>query len=84
MRCICYFAYMNVKQIVGDNIRFLREKRGWTQEDLGILTKMSKTFLGDVERGQKSITVVNLERVAKALKVPLSLLVTQNGYKLNE
>ncbi len=75
---------MNVKQIVGDNIRFLREKRGWTQEDLGILTKMSKTFLGDVERGQKSITVVNLERVAKALKVPLSLLVTQNGYKLNE
>lgn len=75
---------MNIKQIVGDNIRFLREKREWTQEDLAIVAKMSKTFVGDVERAQKTITVVNLERLAKALKVPLSTLVTLNGYKLNE
>ena len=75
---------MNIKQIVGDNIRFLREKREWTQEDLAIVAKMSKTFIGDLERAQKTITVVNLERIAKALKVPLSTLVTANGYKLDE
>jgi transcriptional regulator with XRE-family HTH domain len=75
---------MNVKQIVGDNVRFLREKRNWTQEELSVISKMSKTFIGDVERAQKTITVVNLERLAKALKVPLSLLVTPNGYKLDK
>ena len=75
---------MNIKQIVGDNIRFIREKRGWTQEDLAIVSKMSKTFIGDVERGEKSPTILTVEKIAKALKVPSPLLLTLNGYKTVE
>ncbi len=72
---------MGIKQIVGDNIRFIREKRGWTQEDLSIKTKMSKTFIGDIERGQKSPTIISLEKIAKALRVKPSQLLEPESYR---
>lgn len=72
---------MNIKQIVGDNIRFIREKRGWTQEDLAIVSKMSKTFIGDIERGEKSPTIITVEKMAKALKVEPNILLIKDAFK---
>ena len=72
---------MNLRQIVADNIRQLREKRKLTQEDLSILTGMSRTFLGDIERGYKTLTIPRLEKVAKALKVEPYLLLKKNAAK---
>ena len=72
---------MNIKQIVGDNIRFIREKRKWAQEDLAIISKFSKTYIGMVERGENAITVTTLQRIAKALKVDMAVLITKDGYK---
>jgi transcriptional regulator with XRE-family HTH domain len=75
---------MDIKQIVGDNVRFIREKRGWVQEDLAINAKISRTYVGQVERGVKSISVEVLARIAKALKVDLAILVTKESYKTLE
>ncbi|HZK76279.1 MAG TPA: helix-turn-helix transcriptional regulator [Candidatus Kapabacteria bacterium] len=72
---------MGIKQIVGDNIRHIREIRGLTQEELSVLTKMSKTFLGDIERAQKSPTTVSLEKIAKALGVKPSVLLEPEAYR---
>jgi transcriptional regulator with XRE-family HTH domain len=72
---------MNIKQIAGDNIRFIREKKGWAQEDLSIVSKISKTYIGEIERGQKAVTIVVLQKIAKALKVQPALLLTPNAYK---
>ena len=72
---------MGIKQIVGDNIRFIREKKGLTQEELSVLTKMSKTFLGDIERAQKAPTTVSLEKIAKALGVRPGLLLEPEAYR---
>jgi transcriptional regulator with XRE-family HTH domain len=75
---------MEIKRIVGDNIRFIREKRGQTQDDLAILAKMSKTFVGDIERAQKAATVVSIAKLAKVLRVTPALLLTPYGYKTIE
>ncbi len=72
---------MKLKQVVGDNIRFIREKRGWSQDELAVVAKMSKTFIGDVERAEKIMSLESLEKVAKALKVTPAVLVTPNAYK---
>jgi len=72
---------VGIKQIVGDNIRHIREIRGLTQEELSVLTKMSKTFLGDIERAQKSPTTVSLEKIAKALGVKPSVLLEPEAYR---
>ncbi len=63
------------------DIRFIREKRGLTQEELSVLTNMSKTFIGDIERAQKAPTTISLEKIAKALGVKPGLLLEPDAYR---
>jgi transcriptional regulator with XRE-family HTH domain len=72
---------VEIKKIVGDNIRFIREKRGLTQEELSVMTNMSKTFIGDIERAQKAPTTISLEKIAKALGVKPGLLLEPDAYR---
>ena len=61
---------MEVRRRVGLNVRKLREERGLSQEGLAFEAKLHRTYLSGVERGVRNPTVVVLERIAKALKVP--------------
>lgn len=54
---------------IGKNVRAKREKMGVSQERLGELTGFHRTYVGMVERGEKNITILNLQRFAKALGV---------------
>ncbi len=72
---------MDIKQIVGDNIRFIREKKGWIQEDLAIRAKVSRTYIGQVERGEKRLSIDILDQIAKGLGVEVAILVTKDAYR---
>jgi transcriptional regulator with XRE-family HTH domain len=72
---------MNIKQVVGDNIRFLRQKRNMTLDYLSVRAKMSRTFISDIERGVKTPSIVSLEKIAKVLKVTPAQLLIPNFYK---
>ena len=60
---------MPIKRLVGLNIRNYRKQKGWTMEKLAVRSKLNYDYLGHVERGQESIGIENLERIAKVLKV---------------
>ena len=51
------------------NVRRLRLKRGWSQEDLGEEAELHRTFIGIVERGETNISLGNMDRLAHALGV---------------
>ena len=53
----------------------MRKQRRLSQERLGERSGLSGKFIGEVERGEKSISLDSLYRVAVALKVPLRDLV---------
>jgi transcriptional regulator with XRE-family HTH domain len=61
--------------MVGARIRALRKAKGWTQEDLGGWAELDFTSIGGVERGQRSLSLNSLSRVAEALGVDLAWLV---------
>lgn len=64
-----------IKQVVGQRIRALRMKRGWSQEELGFESGLHRNYVGGIERGERNVAVVNLARLAKALGVrPRDLL----------
>ncbi len=58
-----------IKKKFGRHLRKLREDRGWTQEDLADKAGMHFTYIGQIERGLRNPSLVNLERLAKALKI---------------
>ena len=59
---------------LGDRIRKLRKKRGWTQVEMAEKVGIDRSFLADVERGKRNTSILNLELMAKGLKVSLSQL----------
>jgi transcriptional regulator with XRE-family HTH domain len=62
---------------LGDRIRKLRKARGWTQVVMAERVGIDRSFLADVERGKRNLSILNLELIAKGLKVSLSQLVSR-------
>ena len=65
---------MNVNKQLGMRIRYLREQRGMTLEDLSFDANVNKNYLSDLERGNRNPTVKILERIALALDISLEVL----------
>ena len=60
-------AVRHVRKFLGQRLRALRKERGLSQERLGTRASLSGKFIGEVERGEKSISVDSLYHVAVAL-----------------
>lgn len=60
---------------LGIKLRKLRKKAGLSQEELGFRAKLHRTYIGSIERGEQNVSVDNIHKLAKALKVsPKELL----------
>lgn len=59
---------------VGLNIRQLRKEERMSQESLALAADLDRSYVGGVERGERNISIVNLKKIADALKVPASQL----------
>lgn len=51
----------------GRRIRSAREARGWSQEDLAYEAGLDRTYIGGIERGERNIALLNLNKLATAL-----------------
>jgi len=67
---------MTILQKFGSRVKELRSVRGITQENLAELAGLSRQYIGDVERGTRNISLVNIEKIAAALDVTLPELLT--------
>jgi len=61
--------------MLGQRIRAIRVERGLSQERLAVKCGFHRTYVGMVERAEKSISVVALSKFAKALGTSMSALV---------
>lgn len=53
----------------GNKVRELRQERKLSQEKLAELADLHRTYIGMIERGEKNITLVNIDKIAKALNI---------------
>jgi transcriptional regulator with XRE-family HTH domain len=67
-------AVPHVRKFLGQRLRELRKYRRLTQNQLGQLSSVSGRFIGEVERGEKSISIDNLYKLSLTLKLPLTHL----------
>ena len=59
----------NILKKFAKNVRTLRLKKGWTQEELALRADLHRTYIGSIERYERNVSLLNVERIAKALKV---------------
>ncbi len=64
---------------LGTTIRRLRLKRGITQEQLSLIAELDRSYLGDVERGDNSCSVIALTKIAQALETTAGELLIDAG-----
>lgn len=58
----------------GRRLAELRKQKGWSQEKLALESGIARSYLGGVERGQRNIALLNIYKLADALKVPVAML----------
>jgi transcriptional regulator with XRE-family HTH domain len=59
------------RKTIGGAVRMYRGEKGLTQEKLAELVDLNPKYLGEVERGEKIISIEALLRIAKAVKTPI-------------
>ena len=55
----------------GEKVREMRISKGLSQEQLAHLANVHRTYIGMIERAEKNITLVNIEKIAKALEMSI-------------
>ena len=64
-----------ILKILGDNVKNIRQKQGLSQEDLAEKSGLHRTYIGGIERGERNVSLLNIERIAKALSIKVNSLV---------
>ena len=64
----------DIREKFGFAVKACREELGLTQEDLAGKAKIHRTYLSDIERGSRNLSLINIEKLAAALSLPISEL----------
>ena len=60
---------MDIVKVFGTNVRRYRNDKGISQEKLAALSGLHRTYISDIERFQRSISLENVQRIANALDI---------------
>lgn len=65
---------------LGKQVRQRRLELGLSQEEFACRAEMDRSYIGGIERGEHNVSIVNLERLAKALETTVTDLITKAGF----
>jgi len=62
------------RHLFGRRLRALRKRAGLSQEELAAESGLHRTYVGAIERGERNVSLLNIVRLARALRVAPSAL----------
>lgn len=62
----------DIRKAFGKRVRELREARDWSQEAMGEACELHWTYIGQVERGERNLTLESIQKIAHGLRVSIS------------
>ncbi|OGL22349.1 transcriptional regulator [Candidatus Saccharibacteria bacterium RIFCSPHIGHO2_01_FULL_45_15] len=64
-------AITRVRRSFGKRVRELRKQKGFSQEVLADKAGLHRTYIGSIERGEQDVSIDNISKIARALKVSI-------------
>ena len=75
---------MDIIKVFGTNVKQYRQNLGLSQEALASKCGLHRTYISDIERFQRSISLENIQRIADALNIETYILFMDKGGKTND
>jgi transcriptional regulator with XRE-family HTH domain len=63
-----------VRKAFGQQVRDLRQARGYSQETFADTAGLHRTYIGSIERGEQNVSIDNIAKIAKALGISMQAL----------
>lgn len=63
-----------LKKKIGNRVRELRAKQGWSQEEFAARCKIHRGHMGQIERGEKNVSIATLVKISKGLGMTVSAI----------
>jgi transcriptional regulator with XRE-family HTH domain len=63
-----------ILKVFGQNVRAIRKDKNMSQEELAFKADLHRTYIGMIERAEKNITLLNIEKIANALNININNL----------
>lgn len=67
----------SARDVLAKRIRELRLENGWSQEHLADVCELHRTYVGNIERHRRNVSMDNIETIAPALKVSITELLLE-------
>ena len=64
-------VYVEASRAFGQRVLQLRKTRGWSQEVLDQHSGLHWTYIGQVERGERNLTLLSIQKIAKGFKIEM-------------
>jgi transcriptional regulator with XRE-family HTH domain len=72
---------MNIKEKTGKRLRELRTAKGLSQEKFAFECELDRTYIASIEQGRRNVSVVNIEKIAKAFDLSIFEFFNSNLFK---
>jgi len=73
---------MNLKEVLGKNIRYYRYEAKYSQQTLAELLNISVTYMSDIECGKSNVSLDLIEKIAHLFEIPFTKLFESNDKEL--
>lgn len=60
-----------IKAQFGRRVREMRKRKGFSQEALALACDLDRTYIGGIERGERNVSLINIQKIAAALGMPV-------------
>jgi transcriptional regulator with XRE-family HTH domain len=70
---------ITLREVVARNVRLIRNKIGISQEQLADIAELHRTYIGSIERAERNVSIDNIAKIARALKVKPTDLLSEEG-----
>jgi transcriptional regulator with XRE-family HTH domain len=62
---------MDIKKKFGEKVKFLRKEKNLSQEELAHLATIDRTYISDIEKGERNVSLIILEKLSNALEMEI-------------